>query len=259
MSRSASSGPGLQVAPGVHRMGDDIVNFYLIDQADGLVLIDAGLPGHLSQLRAYLSASGRSLSHIRAVLLTHAHPDHTGLAGKLREAGAQIWVHQHDAAILRQGPRSALRLAKPERSMVPYLLRRPAAIGTPLHLARNGAFTAPKVPGVRTFGAGQRLPEVPGNPQAVALPGHTPGSTAYLFSGRGVLFTGDALVTYDGLTGHVGPTLVCRGFTHDSAAALSALDRMDALDVAMLLPGHGQPFAGGIRAAVTQARQAGLR
>lgn len=40
-----------------------------------------------------------------------------------------------------------------------------------------------------------------------------------------------------------GPTLVCRGFTHDSVAALAALDRLDGLDgldAAMLLPGHGQ-------------------
>ncbi|MEV6864944.1 hypothetical protein AB0M44_28540 [Streptosporangium subroseum] len=35
--------------------------------------------------------------------------------------------------------------------MLPYLLRRPAAIGTPLHLSRKGGFTAPPVPGVRTF------------------------------------------------------------------------------------------------------------
>jgi glyoxylase-like metal-dependent hydrolase (beta-lactamase superfamily II) len=128
-----------------------------------------------------------------------------------------------------------------------------------LHLARKGAFTAPKVPNVRTFRADQRLEEVPGSPQAIALPGHTLGSTAYLFADRGLLFTGDALVTYDGLTGHTGPTLVCRGFTHESAAALAALDHLDGLDAAMLLPGHGQPFTAGPHAAAQQARQAGLR
>jgi len=143
--------------------------------------------------------------------------------------------------------------------MLPYVLRRPAAIATPLHLARQGAFTAPKVPHVRTFSADQRLEEVPGNPQAVSLSGHTQGSTAYLFAGRGLLFTGDALVTYDDLTGYRGPTLVCRGFTHDSAAALSALDRLDSLDAAVLLPGHGEPCTEGPHAAVQQARAAGLR
>jgi glyoxylase-like metal-dependent hydrolase (beta-lactamase superfamily II) len=257
--RSTLDAPARQVAPGVDRLGDDVVNFYLVDHPDGLVLIDAGLPGHLAQLREHLGRSGRSLHDIRAVLLTHGHPDHTGLAGPLQRVGAEIWVHQQDAPILAGGPRSALRYAKPERSMVPYLLRRPAAVAIPLHLARKGAFTTPPVTGVRTFGADQRLDQVPGRPQAVVLAGHTRGSTGYLFADRGLLFTGDALVTHDGLTGHTGPTVVSRGFTHDGAAAVTSLGRLDQLAATNLLPGHGQPFTGHPRAATRQARQAGLR
>jgi glyoxylase-like metal-dependent hydrolase (beta-lactamase superfamily II) len=257
--RSTLDAPARQIAPGVDRLGDDVVNFYLVDHPDGLVLIDAGLPGHLVQLQEHLGRSGRSLHDIEAVLLTHGHPDHTGLAGPLQRAGADIWIHQKDAPILADGPRSAMRYAKPERSMLLYLLRRPAAIGTPLHLVRQGAFSTPPVTDVRTFDADQRLAGVPGLPQALVLPGHTPGSTAYLFADRGLLFTGDALVTHDGLTGHTGPTVVCRGFTHDGAAALTALGRLDQLAATTLLPGHGQPFAGQPRAATDQARQAGLR
>ena len=259
MPHTSPDAAALQAAPDVDRLGDDVVNFYLVDHPDGLVLIDAGLPGHLAQLREHLGRSGRSMSDIRAVLLTHGHPDHTGLAGPLQRAGAEIWIHQQDAPILAGGPRTALRCAKPERSMVPYLLRRPAAVATPLHLARKGAFTTPPVPGVRTFGADQRLEQVPGRPQAVVLAGHTPGSTGYLFADRGLLFTGDALVTHDGLTGHTGPTVVSRGFTYNSAAAFTALDRLDELAATMLLPGHGQPFTGHPGAATRQARHAGLR
>ncbi|MFF5635857.1 MBL fold metallo-hydrolase [Streptomyces sp. NPDC012825] len=252
--------PDRRVAPGVDRLGDDVVNFYLVEEPDGLVLVDAGLPAHLKQLREHLAGSGRSLTDIRAVLLTHGHPDHTGLAHALQQAGADIWVHQNDAAILRDGPRSALRHAKPERSALPYLLRRPTAITTPLHLARKGAFTAPATPGVRVFDTDRRLDEVPGAPQAVPLPGHTPGSTGYLFPERGLLFTGDALVTHDGLTGHTGPTLVCRGFTHDSHTALASLDRLDKLTGAtLLLPGHGRPLTGDPRTATRRARQTGPR
>ena len=143
--------------------------------------------------------------------------------------------------------------------MVPYLLRRPSAIGTPVHLARTGAFTAPAVSDLRVFDADRQLDEVPGAPRALVLPGHTPGSTAYLFPDRGLLFTGDALVTHEGLTGHVGPTLVCRGFTHDSRAALAALDRLEDLDASFVLPGHGDPIADSPRAAVRKARELGVR
>jgi glyoxylase-like metal-dependent hydrolase (beta-lactamase superfamily II) len=257
MSRRTQPDRAQQVAPSVERLGDDLVNFYLVDHPDGLLLVDAGLPGHLRQLREHLARSGRSLRDIRTVLLTHGHLDHTGLVTPVQQAGAVIWIHESDAPILADGPRSSMRHAKPERSMLPYLLRRPAAISGPLHLARLGGFSGKPVRGVHTFRGDQRLDQVPGQPQAVALPGHTQGSVAYHFPALGVLFTGDALVTREDLTGHTGPTLVSRGFTHDSAEALASLDRLAELPMALVLPGHGDPFAGGPKAAATLARQAG--
>ncbi|QIY74750.1 MBL fold metallo-hydrolase [Streptomyces sp. RLB1-33] len=255
MSRPAPT----QVAPGVHRLGDHGINFYLIEGPDGLILIDSGVPAHLEQLRGLLAGLGHSMADVRAVLLTHGHLDHTGLAHTLQEAGAVIWIHERDAAILYDGPRSATRHAKPERSMLPYLLRRPSSLALPFQLVRAGAFTAPAVQNARVFDADKVLEDVPGAPQAVVLPGHTPGSAAYLFADRGLLFTGDALVTEDGLSGHTGPTIVSRCFTHDSRAALTALDRLDELTADLLLPGHGAPFTDGIRTATRQARQLGVR
>ncbi|HEY3685764.1 MAG TPA: MBL fold metallo-hydrolase [Streptosporangiaceae bacterium] len=246
------------VAPSVVRLGDDMVNFYLVDHPDGLVLVDAGLPGHLGQLREHLARSGRSPRDIRAVLLTHGHLDHTGLAGAVQQAGADIWIHEADAAILTDGPRSSMRHAKPERSLLPYLLRRPAAISGPLHLARMGGFTGKPVHGARTFRGDHLLDDVPGRPQAIEMPGHTEGTVAYHFPELGVLFTGDALVTRDDMTGHTGPCVVSGSFTHDTAAALTSLARLTELPPTMLLPGHGPPFTDGPQAAAAQARHTGL-
>ncbi|SEM18982.1 MBL fold metallo-hydrolase [Streptacidiphilus jiangxiensis] len=258
MSRRTQPDRVHQVAPAVERLGDGMVNFYLVDHPDGLVLVDAGLPGHLGQLREHLARSGRSLHEIKAVLLTHGHPDHTGLVTAAQQAGADIWIHEADAAILADGPRSAMRHAKPERSMFPYLLRRPASISGPLHLARMGGFSGRPVHGAHTFQGDHHFDEIPGRPQAVALPGHTDGTVAYHFPALGVLFTGDALVTREDMIGHTGPSLVSRGFTHDGAAALSSLDRLAELPPALLLPGHGPAFADGPQAAATQARHMGL-
>ncbi len=246
-------------APGVIRLGDPEVNFYLLEAPDGLVLVDGGLPGHLPQLQSHLESCGRSLGDVRAVLLTHAHPDHTGAAAAARQAGADVWVNEHDAAALAATVRAGSRLARPERSLLPYLIRRPASLRTIAHIARLGGFRSSPVTDPRTTTGDQQLTGVPGRPRVVTLPGHTPGSVGYLFADRGLLFTGDALVTHDAITGHHGPAVVSRAFTHDGQAALAALTTLAAIDASLLLPGHGEPFTGTPADAAAQARHAGLR
>jgi glyoxylase-like metal-dependent hydrolase (beta-lactamase superfamily II) len=244
-------------APGVYRLGDFSVNFYAVEQGDQIVLVDSGLPAHYDQLTGLLKRLGRTVSDVKAVLLTHAHPDHLGLAARLHEqAGADIWVHEADVAALAD-PRHATKYAKPERSLLRYLLRRPAALSLPLHLARAGAFKTEPVPDPRVFTTRGILAGVPGRPEAIPVPGHTPGSTAFAWPEYGVVFTGDALVTADGLTGATGPRLVNRGFTHDSAAARDSLGTLAQLTgYQVVLPGHGEPVTTGIAGAAGQARQA---
>ena len=168
--RAAAPSP----APGVTRLGDAEVNFYLLEDPDGLVLVDGGLPGHLPQLQSHLEGAGHSLGDIRAVLLTHAHPDHTGAAAAARQAGADVWVHERDAAALAGGARAANRQAKPESSLLPYLIRRPATLRTIAYIARMGGFTGSKVTDPRTMDGDQRLDDVPGRPRVVTLPGPYP-------------------------------------------------------------------------------------
>jgi glyoxylase-like metal-dependent hydrolase (beta-lactamase superfamily II) len=245
------------LTPGLHRLGDSVVNFYLLQEGQDLTLVDAGLPAHYGQLTALLASLGRSPRDIRAVLLTHAHLDHVGLAERVRrEAGAPVWVHALDAPALAD-PRRPAAGARAEGRLSRYLLRRPSALGVPLHLARAGAFRTPPVAAVSELRGGTTL-DLPGRPQVIEVPGHTPGSVAFHLPAQGAVLTGDALVTMDSLAGRNGPTIVCSAFTHDTAQALTSLESLAALDAGQVLPGHGDPREGGIREAVRQAQRAGI-
>src|SRR5262249_16274894 len=108
----------------VHRLGDKLINFYLVDTGSGLVLIDAGLPAHWQSLLDVVHGLGRKITDIASVLITHGHLDHIGLAERVRqESGARVWVHEADAPILAT-PRRTGKYWKPEKSLVGYAVRR---------------------------------------------------------------------------------------------------------------------------------------
>jgi glyoxylase-like metal-dependent hydrolase (beta-lactamase superfamily II) len=235
-----------------------VVNFWLVADGAQLTLIDSGLPGHWGNLCAALDGIGRSVRDIAAVLITHAHPDHLGLATRVQKAsGAGIWVGRGDEQLAAQ-PLKAGKIAPAERSLLRYAVRRPAGLRAPLHMVRMGAARTSPVTGPRHFTEGGQL-DVPGRLIPVSTPGHTPGSTTYLLPSGAAAFTGDSLVTLDGLYGHVGPCLICLAFTNDGAAAIQSLHQLAGMDAETVLPGHGDPWAGGLASAARTALDRGLR
>jgi glyoxylase-like metal-dependent hydrolase (beta-lactamase superfamily II) len=230
----------MEIAPGVRRVGGGTVNAYLIEDAGTVTIIDAGLPGYWHALPGELTAMGRTLGDVRAVLLTHGHSDHIGFAERARrDAGIGVRVHELDAALARgEAP-------NPARGMGPI---RPRPLVAFFVLAvRNGYLRTPKVREVITFGDGATL-DVPGSPRVIHVPGHTPGSAALHVPSLGALFVGDALATYGVTNGARGPQLA--PFTADPAQAVESLGRLVGLDARFVLPGHGEPWLGGIDEAV---------
>jgi glyoxylase-like metal-dependent hydrolase (beta-lactamase superfamily II) len=85
-------------------------------------------------------------------------------------------------------------------------------------------------------------------------PGHTLGSAALHFTSLGALFVGDAFATYAVTTGARGPQVA--PFTADAAQAVESLARLEAISADQVLPGHGDPWTGGIQEAIRQIRKA---
>lgn len=74
-----------------------MVNCHAIVGAEGIVLVDTGLPGSSGKVARALERHGRQLSGIKLIVVTHAHIDHAGSAAQLREqTGAPIVAHAGD-------------------------------------------------------------------------------------------------------------------------------------------------------------------
>jgi glyoxylase-like metal-dependent hydrolase (beta-lactamase superfamily II) len=239
-----------EVAPGIHRLGNAVVNFYLVEEDQGLTLIDAGVPGFRDQLEAFLRERRRGLGDIDAVVLTHGHMDHVGLAETVRQAGATVYIHEADAAMARDGHEQ-----KPEGNPLRYL--RYGQTWKLLGLfVRSGALRRPKIAEVSIFTDGQVL-DVPGHPLVVHTPGHSRGHVVFHMPDRGALFAGDSLCTWNPLTGRPGPQVMPAAFAVSVADEFAALERIEGLEAAVVLPGHGDPWTEGVPAIVARAREAG--
>src|SRR5579864_2729786 len=130
-----------KVCPGVWRAGTRYVNWYVIaGGAQGLTLVDAGLPAYQRRLERSLREIGRGPADVRAVVLTHGHVDHTGMAAALARLGATVYLHPADAGIACK-PTSS----KPERSVVRYAYY-PGMVAFLAHAVTQGALRTAAMP-----------------------------------------------------------------------------------------------------------------
>ena len=243
----------MQVAAGVERVHEFVINCYLIEEAGSLTLVDAGISATWDLLLAGLTSIGRSLGDIEAVLLTHAHTDHIGMAERIRtEAPAPVLIHAADRGPLVNGKRPPN--APDNRAGLGTALRHGFTYRLLWYFARKGALSTPVVAEAGAFADGQVL-DVPGRPRIIHVPGHTPGSAAVLFDDRGVLCSGDAIVTLNAVTGATGPRLAPDAFSSDPIGARASLARLEGLSAELVLPGHGEPFHGTPATAVAMARE----
>ena len=237
----------MKVGAGVRRFGSRLINGYLIEEGGRLTLLDAGLPGYWHHLLSELDAMGRKLTDIDAILLTHSHPDHFGVAERVRSASdAKVYAHPLEIPTL-----TGKTAGKPppfmSQGFKPFLYR------YLFHAMRNGVMKSVPIAAVNEFADGEVV-KVPGKPLVVHAPGHTAGHCALYVKDRDILFSGDALCTMELLTGKPRPSVPADFVNDDSALALESLARLESLEAGTMLPGHGEPWKGGVKQAVEIAR-----
>ena len=216
---------------------------YLLEVPDGVAMIDAGWDTEdaWAALGAGLGKAGYEMSDVRSVLVTHIHPDHYGLAGRVREAsGAWIALHPADAEILPQrymqmdGLMTRMRGHLLESGVPPEELDDVRGASMPVR-----GFVNAVIPDV-LLEDGDR-PDVPGwDLRAIWTPGHSPGHLCFYDTERRILMSGD----------HVLPRITPNISFHPQQTAnpladfLDALDKVAALEVDEVLPAHEYRFRG---------------
>jgi glyoxylase-like metal-dependent hydrolase (beta-lactamase superfamily II) len=211
----------VSVAPGVHMLGSLYPSaVYVIETAAGLVLVDSGFEAERDKLVECIAELGLDPASVVAVLLTHAHGDHSmGALHLRRETGAKIYAGRGDAQVLRDGGPWEAIFSKYETP------KGTAAHATPVDVELTGGE-------MLTFGESQI--------EVLATPGHTPGSVCYLLERNGLrlLFSGDTLMTVSAGVGTYSAALAPR-YRGDAAAYLDTLHTLSSLTPPdMLLPGH---------------------
>lgn len=238
---------GERVLPGLWRLrlplpwpGVPHGNAWAIAAGDGIVLVDTGVheAGSLSQLERALDQVGLRLEHVRLLVCTHAHSDHYGQAAPiLQRAGCELWLHPDHAHATRalEDPDEAFarRLEVARQSGVPdEPLRRYAE---QRHRGEGPGLAAAVEPD-RPLVDGVTFETDLGAWTTIETPGHAPSHVCFFTPERRLLISGDHLLGRISL-------FFDYGWTPDPVGEfLASLDRVDALDARLCLPGHARPF-----------------
>ncbi|GAA2533269.1 MULTISPECIES: MBL fold metallo-hydrolase [Streptomyces] len=238
------------VADGIYLVHGTHTNWVILTEGDAVTLVDTGYPGDRERLLDSLTQVGSSPEAVAAVLITHAHNDHLGSAEHLRAAyGTPVYAHEAEVPHVRRDFLHQVTVGQ-----VLLSAWRPGVLPWALRALRSGGTADVAVTAPEPFPRPGPL-DLPGRPVPVPTPGHTDGHCAFHLPGRGVLVSGDALVSGHPTSRIRGPQLLPDMFHHERAAAVASLDALAALDGDLLLPGHGPAHEGSVRDAARLARE----
>ena len=241
---------------GIHRLAIPTpfmvgrVNAYLIEDSP-LTLVDSGPNSAkaLDELEQALAARGHAVEDIELLVITHQHIDHFGLASILaRRSGAEVAALDRLAPFLaRFGEETDLDDRFAERTMLRHGI--PPEIVTALR-AVSASFRAwgAAVEVTRPLEDGTELALRDRTLRVLHRPGHSPSDTVFLDESRSILLAADHLI------GHISsnpllarPLGVDGDYTGPRPQALityiASLQATRAMDLSLVLPGHGRPIS----------------
>jgi glyoxylase-like metal-dependent hydrolase (beta-lactamase superfamily II) len=221
------------------------VNAYVLADGDHVTLVDCGVwradpeNDNLPALQQGLRGAGYELADISRIVITHAHIDHYGLAGRLMElTGAELWMHALTDLDCEKYRHPDTALARRRDTYTDHGL--PAGeVPDVAHGLRDWLpYLHSVVEASTRLRGGETIPIGGRDWSVIHTPGHSTGHICLWSPDLEVVLSGDHL-----LPGVTPPVTFERGFDADPLRSyLDSLRRIEALRPAEVLPGHGNPF-----------------
>jgi glyoxylase-like metal-dependent hydrolase (beta-lactamase superfamily II) len=239
-----------EVAPGIHwfqlpitmeQSNLNYINVYLIEGSKGYLLVDSGWNTDESfiALKKGMTKIGADVKDISQILITHVHPDHYGMAGRIKKlSGAAIAMHHIEKDFIRPRyidmeellhltDRMLVANGVPEAEMVSL---RDATVGLERYIV-------PTLPD-RVLHDGETIATGKFTFRVIWTPGHSSGHICLYEPDKKVLLSGDHILPK--ITPNIG--VHPQSIENPLGRYLKSLQEIRQLDVVLTLPGHDKPF-----------------
>lgn len=239
----------MKIATGIYRIQIPIpdnpleyTNCYLIEGADGWLLIDSGwyTTESFNILIKNLKDLGLGLKDISKLIITHIHPDHFGLAGRIQQMspGTKLLTHLWESSMIET---RYLKVGELNDKMTQML----HSHGVPLinstelksdYLPDNNSILV-TFPDLILFG-GEIIHTGIFDLEVIWTPGHSPGHICLYEPQNKFLFSGDHILPV------ITPNVSFNILSGDNPLGtyFYALNKLRKLQVKLILPGHENPF-----------------
>jgi glyoxylase-like metal-dependent hydrolase (beta-lactamase superfamily II) len=238
----------IEVTPGIYRMPLPLpvphlshINTYLVKGDRGCLLVDTGwnTAESFDSLKEQLAELGIEGKEISQIVVTHVHPDHYGLAGKIKPLfGATLYFHHLEKDFIET---RYVNMEELIQKLGQWLQRNGVPPDRLAELTQASLpmlkFVTPTMPDTTLYG-GETITIGDFSFEVMPTPGHAPGHICLYEPDKKILFSGDHILPT--ITPHVG--LHPQSGPNPLGDYLDSLEVLKKLDVKLVLPGHEQPF-----------------
>lgn len=236
-----------EVAEGVFKLKIPIPNthlrysfVYILKGEQQCAMVDSAWNSDeaFNVLTSSIAKIGVKLRDIETIVVTHAHPDHYGLAGKIKRiSGCQVVIQNDEAALAKEWASTSASSSTVLHDWMKLMGVPESDIRRFLPSLSNLHLLEPEPPDV-TLRDGETLTLGSRECKVIATPGHSPGHICLYSSADRILLTGDHILA--NTTPHIGQ------YPSSERIALQdyllSLDKLHGMDVNLVLPGHEFTF-----------------